>query len=144
MLAARLTRAAFWRYYRVRDNPRRPVAPASGRPLTVAGFQELIRDIYFDKDSRRGIDGTFRWLAEETGELARALRKGDRDNLEEEFADVFAWIASLASLEGIDLARAAAKYADGCPKCHSTPCACVEPAQAAPRRPRGRRPKGGS
>jgi NTP pyrophosphatase (non-canonical NTP hydrolase) len=95
--------------------------------LTITEFQRLIRDTYLDKDSRRGKDGTFRWLVEETGELARALRKGDRPNLEEEFADVFAWLSSLATLEDIDLEKACAKYASGCPKCHMTPCACLEP-----------------
>lgn len=94
--------------------------------MTITEFQRLIRDIYFDKDSRRGSDGTFRWLAEETGELARAMRKGDRANLEEEFADVFAWLSSLATLEGIDLEAACAKYLQGCPKCHATPCKCQE------------------
>ena len=84
--------------------------------MTVAEFQKLIRDIYFDKDSRRGKDGTFRWLVEETGELARAIRKGDRTNLEEEFADVFAWLSSLASLEGIDMEAACAKYARRLPQ----------------------------
>lgn len=72
------------------------------------------------------MDGTFRWLVEETGELARAMRKGDRPNLEEEFADVFAWLSSLATLEGIDMEAACAKYANGCPKCHGIPCKCKE------------------
>jgi len=94
--------------------------------LTITEFQRLIRDIYFDKDSRRGKDGTFRWLVEETGELARAMRKGDRPNLEEEFADVFAWLSSLATLEGVDMEAACSKYAKGCPKCHRTPCAWEE------------------
>jgi len=94
--------------------------------LTITEFQRRIRDIYFDKYNRRGRDGTFRWLVEETGELARAMRNGDRTNLEEEFADVFAWLASLASLEGIDMEAACAKYAKGCPKCHRIPCACDE------------------
>ena len=96
--------------------------------MTISEFQRLIRDIYLDKDSRRGKDGTFRWLVEETGELARAMRKADRANLEEEFADVFAWLSSLATLEGIDLAAACSKYTAGCPKCHKTPCTCPEPA----------------
>jgi NTP pyrophosphatase (non-canonical NTP hydrolase) len=100
--------------------------------VTVAEFQRLIRDIYFDKDSRRGSDGTFRWLVEETGELARAIRRQDRANLDEEFADVFAWLASLATLQGVDLEAAIVKYAAGCPKCHSTPCRCVEPQPASP------------
>ncbi len=94
--------------------------------MTITEFQRRIRDIYFDKDSRRGRDGTFRWLVEETGELARALRKGDRANLEEEFADVFAWLSSLATLEGVDMEAACSKYANGCPKCHETPCQCKE------------------
>jgi len=94
--------------------------------LTITEFQRRIREIYFDKDSRRGRDGTFRWLVEETGELARAMRKDDRSNLEEEFADVFAWLSSLATLEGIDVETACAKYSEGCPKCHATPCMCQE------------------
>jgi NTP pyrophosphatase (non-canonical NTP hydrolase) len=94
--------------------------------LTISEFQRLIRDIYLSKDSRRGKDGTFRWLVEETGELARAMRKGDRANLEEEFSDVFAWLSSLATLEGIDMEAACAKYARGCPKCRKTPCTCKE------------------
>ena len=97
--------------------------------MTITEFQSLIRDIYFDKDSRRGRDGTFRWLVEETGELARAIRKGDRSNLEEEFADVFAWLSSLAALEGIDMEVACTKYVNGCPKCHEIPCRCPETAR---------------
>lgn len=94
--------------------------------MRIAEFQRLIRDIYYDKDSRRGPDGTFRWFCEEVGELARGIRRDDRANLEEEFADVFAWLVSLASLEGVDLERAAAKYAAGCPKCATTPCRCQD------------------
>jgi NTP pyrophosphatase (non-canonical NTP hydrolase) len=94
--------------------------------LTITEFQRRIRDIYLDKDSRRGRDGTFRWLVEEVGELARAMRKADHQNLEEEFADVFAWLASLATLEGVDMEEACAKYSPGCPKCRATPCTCPE------------------
>ena len=94
--------------------------------MTITEFQRLIRDIYFDKDGRRGRDGTFRWLVEETGELARAMRKADRANLEEEFADVFAWMSTLASIAGVDLERAIDKYRSGCPYCGNAPCACPE------------------
>ncbi len=96
--------------------------------MTITEFQRHIRDIYFDKDGRRGRDGTFRWLVEEVGELARAMRRDDRQNLEEEFADVYAWLASLATLEGVDMDAACSKYARGCPKCHNVPCRCEEPA----------------
>lgn len=72
------------------------------------------------------MDGTFRWFTEEVGELARALRQNRREALEEEFADVFAWLVSLANLSGVDLEQACAKYGAGCPKCHAVPCRCQE------------------
>lgn len=100
--------------------------------MTIAGFQELIERIYGAKDSARGTAGTFMWFSEEVGELSRALRRGDRKNLEEEFADVLAWLSTLASMNDVDLqAVAAGKYSGGCPRCHATPCACDEPAVAA-------------
>jgi NTP pyrophosphatase (non-canonical NTP hydrolase) len=95
--------------------------------VTIAEFQRLIESIYGEKDLARGTAGTFMWFTEEVGELARALKKGDRAELELEFADVFAWMATLASMHGVELADAAAKkYANGCPRCHATPCACRE------------------
>ncbi len=94
--------------------------------MTLKGFQQLIEDIYFQKDSRRGVEGTFMWFAEEVGELATALREGDKQELRNEFADVLAWLCTLASLAGIDMAEAAGKYANGCPVCSATPCECIE------------------
>ena len=89
------------------------------------GFQRQIEQIYFARDQARGVPGTLLWFVEEVGELVRAIRRGERGNLEEEFADVLAWLATLASLHGIDLeAVGAKKYGAGCPKCGSTPCAC--------------------
>lgn len=92
--------------------------------MDIAGFQRKIRDIYLERDSARGAEGTFRWLVEEVGELARAMRNGERGNLEEEFGDVLAWLVSLASIYDIDMEKAASKYAEGCPKCGGTPCVC--------------------
>lgn len=92
-------------------------------------FQKLIEDIYHQKDSARGVAGTLLWFVEEVGELVRAIRRSDRDrlNLEEEFADVYAWLCTLASLHNLDLdALGMAKYELGCPRCRSTPCACKE------------------
>ena len=89
-------------------------------------FQKQIESIYFEKDKERGIEATYMWFAEEVGELTRALRRDDdRANLEEEFADVLAWLATLASIRGVDMAACVAKkYQDGCPYCHTTPCDC--------------------
>ena len=95
--------------------------------MTLCGFQRLIERQYLEKDRRRGLPGTFMWFAEEVGELAAALRDGSREEVAGEFADVLAWLSTLASLSGIELDEAAAKYAAGCPKCHRTPCACGEP-----------------
>lgn len=93
--------------------------------MKLSEFQALIRDQYLEKDKARGIDGTFMWFVEEVGELARALKGNDRDNLEEEFADVLAWLTSMASIKGIDLEAAAQKkYGRGCPRCEKTPCCC--------------------
>ncbi len=92
--------------------------------MQVEDFQKRIEAIYFERDRARGVHGTFAWLVEEVGELSRALRKGEPANLEEEFGDCFAWLISLASLSGVDLARAAGKYDHGCPRCKGTPCRC--------------------
>ena len=67
---------------------------------------------------------TVAWLAEELGELAQAVRKGTVEEQTHELGDVLAWLASLAEQLGISLDDAAARYADGCPRCRSTPCQC--------------------
>lgn len=96
--------------------------------MNLRAFQDLIRRIYHEKDAARGVAGTYMWFAEEVGELSRALRRGDRENLEEEFADCLAWLATLASLVDIDLEEAARKrYDPHCPYCRAAPCSCPEP-----------------
>jgi len=80
---------------------------------------------YGDRDRARGREATVAWLAEELGELARAVRKGSREEQLHELGDVLAWLASLADQLGLSLEDAAARYAQGCPRCGSIPCACV-------------------
>ena len=94
--------------------------------MEIKKFQKVIKDTYYRKDAERGVEGTFRWFVEEVGELAKAIRKGNRENLVEEFSDVMAWLFSLANLEGIDMEEAARRYANGCPKCGHIPCICDE------------------
>ena len=79
---------------------------------------------YGQRDAERGVPATVAWLAEEVGELAQAVRKGTPDEQAVEFADVLAWVASLANQLGVDLDAAVRRYADGCPKCHGSPCVC--------------------
>ena len=96
---------------------------------TIREFQTLIENIYFERDNSRGLEGTTLWFVEEIGELVRALRRGDRDNLREEFGDCFAWLSSLASICKLDLAELAfEKYGNGCPRCQGIPCGCPRPA----------------
>jgi NTP pyrophosphatase (non-canonical NTP hydrolase) len=92
--------------------------------VDIVTLQQAIATTYLERDRERGVDATFRWFTEEVGELARAIRTGERSNLELEFSDVLAWLASLANLLDIDLSEAMRRYADGCPKCHSSPCVC--------------------
>ena len=86
---------------RVSDQP-----PAPDGAISLADFQELIRTMYLEKDVARGIDGTFMWLIEEVGELATSLHGEDRENLAEEFADVIAWLTTLANINDVDLESA--------------------------------------
>lgn len=86
-------------------------------PLSLEAFQRFIRDRYYPTDKARGTSGTFMWFIEEVGELATALHKAagqggstsGGENLEEEFADVLAWLCTLANINDIDLAQAVRK-----------------------------------
>ena len=100
-------------------------------PLTITQFQQLIRDRYYATDSARGAAGTFLLFMEEVGELATALHDNrppatatyaagkkrpitpeERANLEEEFADVLAWLMTLANITGVDFEHALKKYTE--------------------------------
>jgi NTP pyrophosphatase (non-canonical NTP hydrolase) len=89
--------------------------------ITVREFQRLIQRRYSATDAERGTPGTFMWFVEEIGELATALHEcapgkeptpQQRHNLEEEFADVLAWLTTLANINGVDLPAALTKYTD--------------------------------
>ncbi|UCC58749.1 MAG: nucleotide pyrophosphohydrolase [Candidatus Bathyarchaeum sp.] len=93
--------------------------------MHILEFQNMMRQIYFHRDSERGPVGTFNWLVEEVEELKEAIKEGDKKAIENEFADVLAWLASLANVVNIDLEKAAiSKYDNRCPKCELTPCEC--------------------
>ena len=95
--------------------------------MQIYEFQEMMRRLYFKRDSERGLNGTYRWLVDEVAELGEELRKGtDKEATEKEFADVIAWLASLANIMGINLEKAAInKYQHKCPKCQQSPCQCT-------------------
>jgi NTP pyrophosphatase (non-canonical NTP hydrolase) len=95
--------------------------------IGLADFQKLIRRMYHEKDVQRGVDGTFMWLMEEVGELAAALRSGTQEERMGEFADVLAWLCTIANVAEIDLSEALMrKYGKGCPGCDRFECVCPD------------------
>lgn len=93
--------------------------------MRIADAQRLMRQLYGPRDAARGAERTFLWLVEEVGELSQALRGKGRHTEEEEFADVLAWLLSLANVRGVDVERALlAKYPMRCPRCAANPCTC--------------------
>jgi len=92
--------------------------------MDITELQRRIAATYGERDTARGRPATVAWLAEEMGELAQAVRKGTPASQLHELGDVLAWLASLAEQLGLSLDEAAARYADGCPACGGSPCAC--------------------
>jgi len=110
-----------------RDCTSAPAAATAAPSITLAQFQQLIRDMYMRKDVARGVEGTFMWLMEEVGELSAALRSGTPEEQSAEFADVLAWLVTIANVAGVDLTAAVArKYGAGCPGCGQFVCACPD------------------
>ncbi len=92
--------------------------------MDIAELQAQITSTFGARDRARGIDGTFRRLVEEVGEVAKAVRRGDRAAIELELSDVVAWTLSVAALCDVDLDRALGCYGRGCPRCGAIPCGC--------------------
>jgi NTP pyrophosphatase (non-canonical NTP hydrolase) len=92
--------------------------------VKLGDLQATIEATFGARDRARGADGTFRWWVEEVGEVAKALRLADPAALEHELGDALAWLVSVANVAGVDLELAAARFADGCPRCGQVPCAC--------------------
>ena len=79
--------------------------------MEISDFQQLIADKYEKRDRERGTSATFLWFIEEVGELATSLASGDQKD--EEFADVFAWLCTLANINDVNLEKACEKYTSG-------------------------------
>jgi NTP pyrophosphatase (non-canonical NTP hydrolase) len=100
--------------------------PPNPTIMHLSELQAAMAATYGERDAARGVPASVAWLAEEVGELAQALRKGTAAEQRHEFADVLAWLASIANQVGIDLdAAVEAAYGNGCPKCSATPCECL-------------------
>ena len=105
------------------DTSAEPAGGAVAR-VDLADLQASIERTYGERDRARGVSATVAWLAEEIGELAQAVRKGTHEQQVHEFGDVVAWVATLANQQGVDLSEAVRRYADGCPRCSTSPCTC--------------------
>lgn len=81
--------------------------------MDIGEFQKLISERFAQRDGQRGTPATFMWFVEEVGELATALANDDQTNKEEEFADVFAWLCTLANINQVDIEKACQKYTTG-------------------------------
>ena len=93
--------------------------------MRIREFQKMMKELYYSRDSERGVEGTFNWLVDEVAELGEELKGSDKQAMEKEFADVLAWLASLANIMGVNLEQAAlSKYNNKCPKCKQSPCQC--------------------
>lgn len=92
--------------------------------MEFADFQALMDATYGERDRARGVPASIAWLAEEVGELAKAARKGTREEQLHELGDVIAWLASIANQLDLTLDEAVNRYSDGCPSCASMPCEC--------------------
>lgn len=97
---------------------------AAAVAVDIAAFQQLMAETYGERDRARGLPSAIAWLAEEVGELAQAVRKGDRAQQLHELGDVLAWLASIAHQLDLGLDDAAQRYAGGCPRCGNRPCTC--------------------
>ncbi len=94
--------------------------------MQIKEFQKMMKDLYFARDNKRGVEGTFNWLVDEVAELGEELKGSDKHAMEKEFADVIAWLASLANIMDVNLEEAAlSKYNYKCPKCRQSPCGCT-------------------
>ena len=91
----------------------------------LSELQRLMDHTYGDRDRARGVTATVAWLAEEMGELAKAVRKGSREEQVHELGDTLAWLASLANQLDISLEESLARYLTGCPRCDAVPCRCA-------------------
>lgn len=92
--------------------------------MDLEELQSIIATTYGERDSARGLAASVAWLCEEVGELAKAARKGTPEQQLEELGDVLAWTVTIAEQLGLSAAEGVERYAAGCPKCSSSPCAC--------------------
>ncbi|MDF1540317.1 MAG: MazG nucleotide pyrophosphohydrolase domain-containing protein [Candidatus Thorarchaeota archaeon] len=96
--------------------------------MNLSEAQNLIRRIYLERDRERGIERTLLRTFQELAELSDAISKErPSKDIEDEVADVFAWVISIANLLNIDLGEVLlSKYNNSCSRCKRSPCECSD------------------
>jgi len=92
---------------------------------TIGEFQELMKKMYIHRDVKRGPDRTMLWFVSEVGEFVDAFVKNNRSSMEDEAADVLAWLCSICNLLEVDLEQTVTRKYQTCPLCKSLPCKCA-------------------
>ncbi|MBN1808554.1 MAG: nucleotide pyrophosphohydrolase [Planctomycetes bacterium] len=92
--------------------------------MTISELQLKIDLTFGERDRSRGLEKSFLWFVEEVGELAEAIRHGDKDAINHETGDVLAWLLSVANVAGLDVEESVGRFARGCPYCGKCPCVC--------------------
>jgi len=84
--------------------------------MELGELKRIIKDKYYEMDSKSGELFLLAVLFEEVGELAEAVRKGDVEAVEEELADVLFMVLSMANLFDVDVeSKLVEKYVEGNP-----------------------------
>lgn len=78
--------------------------------MEISALQKIVRDRYYENDSKRGIFHTALWFHEEVGELSSAIASGNIENAKEEFADVLMWLLTMANIMNIDMEEIITTY----------------------------------
>jgi NTP pyrophosphatase (non-canonical NTP hydrolase) len=89
-----------------------------------AEIQARMEKTYGHRDRARGAAMTVAWLCEVVGDLAKAARRGTREEQLTELSDVLAWVIALANQLGLSIDEALERYANGCPRCKEDLCVC--------------------
>lgn len=99
------------------------------RPVTVYDWQRLFHKLYGKANADQTLEQIGYHLVEEVGEVARALRHGNKVNLREEMADVVAWsfavVIKSGEMVGSELRLDEIlwdRYPNQCSYCASNPC----------------------
>lgn len=98
----------------------------SNVPQLLSDHQNLHRRLYASQNARIFPIQSASHIAEEIGEVSKEFRHGNRQEMEDEIADVASWIFAVANRLNIDIAEAVwVLYPYECEKCHKAVCDCV-------------------